>query len=312
MGHIATYNEGIAWASADYMVLLSADDYLLPDAISRAAELMDRHPSVGFTFGRAIPLDHDQGARPSIPSSPIVRSRILSGIDFIKLSGAKNIVLAPTVMVRTALQKQVGGYVPELTHSGDMEMWLRFAAHGSVGFLDVDQAVYRRHSTNMSRGYSPEDDLCQRQAAFECFFNTCEKVLEEASALRRWLSWLLACDAVKCASRAFNEDNLELSRRLLAFAKKLDPGVERSLPWLLLTCKRCLGVRTWLRLKPIVDFARHFSSLRREPNIISTTLFFRNQRSTRNHSTKYGLLLVGPFGNTHHTDEPVASRAWKK
>ena len=40
-GHIATYNEGIEWVSGDYMLLLSADDYLLPGALARAAELMD-------------------------------------------------------------------------------------------------------------------------------------------------------------------------------------------------------------------------------------------------------------------------------
>ena len=78
MGHIATYNQGIAWASADYMVLLSADDYLLPDAISRAAELMDRHPSVGFTFGRAIPLimTREQGGQsPQVRSFAVVSCR---------------------------------------------------------------------------------------------------------------------------------------------------------------------------------------------------------------------------------------------
>ena len=32
-GHIATYNEGIEWASGDYLLLLSADDYLLPGAL---------------------------------------------------------------------------------------------------------------------------------------------------------------------------------------------------------------------------------------------------------------------------------------
>src|SRR6516164_9433107 len=36
-GHINTYNEGIEWASADYMLLLPADDYLLPGALRRAA-----------------------------------------------------------------------------------------------------------------------------------------------------------------------------------------------------------------------------------------------------------------------------------
>src|SRR3954465_11972265 len=56
-GLIATANEGIAWARADYMLLLSADDYLLPGALSRSVDLMDNHPSVAFTFGSAVVLD---------------------------------------------------------------------------------------------------------------------------------------------------------------------------------------------------------------------------------------------------------------
>src|SRR5579862_146798 len=50
-GHIATYNEGIDWASADYLLLLSADDYLLPGALMRATALMDKYPGVAFAFG---------------------------------------------------------------------------------------------------------------------------------------------------------------------------------------------------------------------------------------------------------------------
>src|SRR6478735_3073425 len=42
-GHIATYNEGIEWIAAKYMLLLSADDYLLPGALARSIALMDTH-----------------------------------------------------------------------------------------------------------------------------------------------------------------------------------------------------------------------------------------------------------------------------
>src|SRR3954451_2331626 len=34
--HIWTYNEGLDWASADYVLLLSADDLLTPFALRRA------------------------------------------------------------------------------------------------------------------------------------------------------------------------------------------------------------------------------------------------------------------------------------
>jgi glycosyltransferase involved in cell wall biosynthesis len=43
-GHIATYNEGIAWSSADYFLLLSADDALVPDALARAIAIMEARP----------------------------------------------------------------------------------------------------------------------------------------------------------------------------------------------------------------------------------------------------------------------------
>jgi hypothetical protein len=39
------------------MLLLSADDYLLPGALDRAAAVLDAHLEVGFVFGRAVELD---------------------------------------------------------------------------------------------------------------------------------------------------------------------------------------------------------------------------------------------------------------
>ena len=53
-GHIETYNEGIAAASADYFLLLSADDMLVPGALQRAIEVMDANPDVVLTYGDCI------------------------------------------------------------------------------------------------------------------------------------------------------------------------------------------------------------------------------------------------------------------
>lgn len=255
-GHIATFNEGIAWAAADYMILLSADDYLMPGAIERSARLMDDNPTVGLTFGGAIALY--QGREEVVAPPPELGSgtKVLSGRDFIKLGGARNIVMAPSVMVRTSLQKKVGGYLPDLTHSGDMEMWLRFAAQGPVGFIDAIQAVYRRHSTNMSGGYSAEQDLLQRRLAFEHFLDSCAPVLPDVDDLRSWLMGHLALDAISCASRAFNEGDIELSDRLSVIASRLDPKVMRSRRRWLLACKRQLGSRGWQLLRPAIERLR--------------------------------------------------------
>lgn len=259
IGHIATYNEGIAWAQADYMVLLSADDYLLPGALLRSTMLMDGNSSVGFTFGNAIALDDDDQNKTSIVACGLTGTRIISGLDFIKFSGPRNIVVASSAVVRTSLQKKLGGYIPELTHSGDMEMWLRFAAHGSVGFVDDVQAVYRRHSTNMSRGYSMEDDLWQRKAAFDIFFDSCRSKLSETPRLQRSLMRQLACDAVGRASGAFNGGDMELSERLSDLALRWDPAVVRTPAFARLAFKRKMGARAWSYLQPTADRMKHLA-----------------------------------------------------
>ncbi len=174
-GHIATYNEGIEWASGQYFLLISADDYLLPGALLASTEFMDDHPEVGFDLrkvSRALRRRDDARIRPD--GRPPQRAGLSGhdGRDFIGYSGAHNIVATPTAVIRTDLQKAVGGYRPELPHSGDMEMWLRLASHASVGFIDDYQAVYRRHARNMSIAFLAKQflpDLVQRKAAFDFF-----------------------------------------------------------------------------------------------------------------------------------------------
>ena len=104
-GHIATYNEGIEWAGGDYLLLLSADDLVTPGAFGRAVKLMDEHPEVGFTYGRAITTDRPEPAMFQAPGDYCWR--VLSGGEFWELSckDACNIVSTPTAVVRTNLQK---------------------------------------------------------------------------------------------------------------------------------------------------------------------------------------------------------------
>jgi hypothetical protein len=251
-GHIATYNEGIEWTSSDYMLLLSADDYLLPGALNRAVDLMDAHPEVAFTFGNAVELDPSGMGRPMSSVTGKADWRILAGLKFVELSGPRNIVPTPTAVVRTQLQRRLGGYRPELPHSGDMEMWLRLAAHGSVGILKAYQAVYRRHTNNMSLAYTADGflpDVQQRKAALDCFFQTCGHAFPNTQRLESKLNWSLGCDALGLASSAFNEGKDHTSRQLCDFALGICPSIRWSLPWTKLACKRSMGFKTWSALQ---------------------------------------------------------------
>ena len=265
-GHIATYNEGIGWASADYMLILSADDYLLPGALIRAASVMDENRDVGFIFGRSMDLDENGEMKPSnipeiVPGK--VGWRILTGPEFIEKNEFGNIVRTPTAVVRTALQKRIGGYRSELPHSGDLEMWFRLAAYSSVGFVNALQAVYRLHEGNMSKDYLADywlSDIEQRKAAIDRFFWTCGEALEDHSRLRGKLTRSLGRAAVSRASAAFNRGDMEISRQLSDIAVDVCPSITRSMPWIKLACKRHVGRAAWRTLQPAVARMRHIVS----------------------------------------------------
>jgi Glycosyl transferase family 2 len=268
-GHIATYNEGIEWASADYMLILSADDYLLPGALQRAARLMDQYPAVGFTFGNAIRLDESGVTRPIDSVTGKADWRIVDGLQFIELNGASNIVPTPTAVIRTQLQRRVGGYRAELPHAGDMEMWLRLAAHGSVGMLKPYQAVYRRHAGNMSldymtAGFLPE--VQQRKAAVDSFFRSCGHLLPNSQKLERKFQWLLGRTALGLASSAFDKGQRHVSEQLADFACQTCPNVTRSLSWAKLACRRILGYQAWHGLQSAVARGHRIKALL-EPSV---------------------------------------------
>jgi len=233
-GHIATYNEGIAWVAADYLLLLSADDYLLPCALERSVALMDRYPGMAFVFGNALRMDEHGAKTPIRTIKTKADHRLLAGRDFIRLSRASNLVPTPTAVVRSSFQRRVGGYRLELPHSGDQEMWLRLAANGSVGMINSYQAVYRRHTSNMSLDYMTNSflpEIRQRKAALDYFFADYSHLVSDSAVLRKRSYRSLSRSALGLASSAFGDGQTAIAENLSTFALAMDPGVRFSSSW---------------------------------------------------------------------------------
>jgi glycosyltransferase involved in cell wall biosynthesis len=249
-GHIDTYNEGLDWADGEYALLLSADDVLAPGALGRAAHVMDTHPEVGFTYGRAI-----KTCRPgeTVPGDDH-GYRVLAGSEFLQsiCATGENVVDTPTAVVRTRVRKIVGGYRKELPHTGDMEMWLRFAAHGAVGFLDADQAYYRLHGQSMSVQFRHVSDFIQRKAAFDSLFREHLHRIEGGSELQRLADRALAEHAFWTANQVFDGEEPWECDRYLAFARGLWPPLQHTRPWYFLRLKRLLGPKGWSLVRPVV------------------------------------------------------------
>lgn len=264
-GHIATYNEGIEWAASEYLLLLSADDYLLDGALARAVRMMEANPKMALCYGNALEGFPDGTFRSSgtgFDLDPTDESLVLESADFLKsfqVSGSKNPVPTPTAVVRTRIQKQLGGYRYELPHTADLEQWLCLASRGSVGVIANNQAIYRRHANNMSLGYSGENkllDLIQRQAAITSFCRSSRDVLPNADQLERRLVRPLGLEAIGHASEAFNRGAHGSVKQLIAYAREVHPGINRTSPWICLAAKRGMGARLSRSLLPAVRAVR--------------------------------------------------------
>lgn len=260
-GHIETYNEGLlGWAEGRYSVLLSADDLLTPGALARATSVLDANPSAGFVYGHVLRW-RDNEPRPVARTTPS-GMKVWNGADWLQrvCRLSHSVISSPEVVVRTSLQQQIGGYLSSLPHTGDIEMWMRFAVHGDVAFIrGVDQAYYRAHGQNMTVERVPLVDLHQRKAAYDAIFDSHSSGIAHAGRLRREVNRTLAKEALWIACRAYDRRPIDTSSvaDLAEFAR----NTYREATWLPeywgLRWRRRVGSDVCVTLRPLMVSAAH-------------------------------------------------------
>jgi hypothetical protein len=257
-GHIATYNDGLRLASADYVVLLSADDLLAPGSLQRATTLMEEYPNVGLVYGSSISMYTAEPPR----ARTVARSWTLwNGEDWIwrLCRTGRNVINCPEVVLRNSVRKTIGDYRPSLPHSGDLDMWLRAAAVSDVGRINgADQAYYRVHPSSMQRTVHAGflHDLKERLKAFDAGVSINSHRLPQKDAM---LAAARAAHAQQALARALKcrDEGIEIQgesvRDLQAFARSVAPDSFQEARWCYAASKPGAGPggrsAAWLRSK---------------------------------------------------------------
>ena len=254
-GHIATYNEGLAWAEGDYTLQISADDLLTPGALARAVALLETHPEVGLVFGGTVRFTSGQPLPAARTPAGAGRWQIVSGLEWFGRAcrDAHTHLWSPEVIVRTRLQRAVGGYRPELPQSADQAMWLAFSLHAAVGELvEADQAFYRLHPHNLHKtlAATPLLELRQRRAAFDWVFDAYVAQLADHKAWQRAAARHLAREALVAAGAALETDPA-LAAALSGFAFETLPAAALTPEYVGLQLRRRLGPRAVPLLRAI-------------------------------------------------------------
>lgn len=221
LGLMASFNEGVDWASSPYFAIVCADDLVAPGALSRAVRLLDDHPSAAFLIGRELEYIQDEPF-PHIDQSQPESWRMSRGVDFIdeRCRNPASFVALWTLVTRTSVQKQAGHYKAHLSYTEDVEMMLRLASFGDVVETSAVQAIRRLHGKNMSNVYlkGRKSDLIYRKAAFDSFLDERGNALADPTCLRKTINRNIAIRAARWSARALLHGELGESWDLLRYA----------------------------------------------------------------------------------------------
>lgn len=233
--HIATYNTGLAEATGDYVVLLSADDMLADGALARAVALMEHHPTVGLVYGYA-PVFTDTPQ----PEAPGRTWSIWSGRDWINAVTRRgdNVVVNPEVVMRNSVMRKLVGYNAAYPHAADLLLWLQTAALADIGRVNGVQAHYRTHTRQMHvTDYSGTlTDMRERAALYRDFLldeDWGRRLRGERRMLRNALR-ATAREAVWCSLLAEIDGTVvggSDGSDFRAFARSQHPPITKTLLW---------------------------------------------------------------------------------
>jgi hypothetical protein len=140
-------NTGLGVARGKFVVILDADDYLLPDALEAGLRELAAHPECGFSVGRREEMTYEGGPVPwgvaALPNETRMHHALLA---------AEWYILPPSsAMFRREVVDAVGGF-QDPWGADDLDFYLR-VAHRFEGWCFNEPAVtrYRRYSASSSR-----------------------------------------------------------------------------------------------------------------------------------------------------------------
>lgn len=138
-------NAGLAAARGECVVLLDADDELLPDAIELGLAAFRTHPEAAAAVGRCRLIDAQGHELPATyhPVDPGDLYREWLSRNFIWTPGA-------AMFRRTAVLER-GGFPTGVGGAADYAVYLRLARTSTVVYHAGEVVRYRQHASSMSR-----------------------------------------------------------------------------------------------------------------------------------------------------------------
>jgi len=153
MGYSYAKNVGIRASKGTYIVMIDADDMLVPESLSLRLRTLRLHPNKLWIHAKALKCDRNGILKSKcIDSNNKKRKECKKKGVNLAIQYDHRLVHAQTVMVRRRFHTVLGLYDETLRFSSDNEMWRRAIRFGYIpSYIPHPVSIYRIHNKRMSR-----------------------------------------------------------------------------------------------------------------------------------------------------------------
>lgn len=136
VGMSGNFNRCIELCQTDWLMILHADDILLPGAIKKYRTLIEKYPNVGIIHADSYcVINNDETSKSHYPRQS--REFYTAGVEALSCTYG----ICSAVMVKMDAYNKLGNFIVT-SLSSDVEMWARVAAHYPAGSINEPTAVY--------------------------------------------------------------------------------------------------------------------------------------------------------------------------
>jgi glycosyltransferase involved in cell wall biosynthesis len=154
-GFGSTENELVKYARGEFIAKMDQDDISLPNRFELQVAYLKKYPKVVVVGGANQLIDSAGRYLTTLlpPQTDVeIQALILRG---------HSAITHPSVMMRSAMIKSVGGYNEQYIIAGDLDLWLRLGELGELANLKEVVFKYRLHAKSISENAGEK----QREAA---------------------------------------------------------------------------------------------------------------------------------------------------